>query len=414
MSCNSSPYINLSNLEADGCCTGLMANELQHLSAQYYDYMQPFVMTLAGKASVADTFGQRSRQDMNLNSLLDIHMLYGYLLAVYYERLNDINNDPVCHRDKGNLYYYDTYQFACIIKHFQCLNIDIIPALEVFNIDQTPLQVDGIGWMYIVRPAKDDCGESSLVCSALTGITFFNSVTLDSILLDGAPIAFTPYTGSNFTVMYNQIAADLLLLGYVVTVLSTAPSGEQVWSVCIPHSPAHALTIEVNYSKNYETLQNNGNWDFITNFISEANDLLFPAPYPNSGNAAYATTFKLWDRNNPYPGPPLIDLFNNTMTYYSNFSGFAIDTLFSVSNAWLQANYTVSPIYIPIGPGLMHWGIFDNNNIIYRMQIHRYVSIGQQTSTCVLTINPISGGNDNDIPYENPLCLTDDTPFQVY
>lgn len=434
MGCSSSQYVNFANLQADGCCTLLAANPLQYNSAQFYNYFRPFIMELVEKAAAADMFGHPKDQEQALDNLMDIHMLYGFLLAVQYQREWDQELNEPCHEDLGNLYYWDKYQFECITKYFLCKKIDILPALSMFDIDTTPQLQDGIGAMYIeqlpgedilVTPAVADCDDSSQSCSGDV-IVAPDSFELLDITFDGSSISPPVMTDSTLGALLTQIETYLeSLVGINLQVVITPTGGENFTiNVCVPHYLVDAIgEIKITTRARYQppaAICNEVLYDIIggpTQMQLNWNGFDCNSP----PDAAFPLTFDIILRDIDWTSPADDYIVATQQVITSNCGAEAtsmktimqnyLDSLWPGPGNWtfLLCIEEVDPL-----PLHTHWLHFNTTGAIIfdKFLLRVWGTPPEDTRDCEWTINPTGGA---DAVYEHVVdpCFEDKPLFHV-
>ncbi len=73
---------------------------------------------------------------------------------IYLEMNNDLLSSE-CGIDKGTDYYIDKYAIGCIRKHFYCNGYDVSGALEIYSLEPSMTELDGIAYMHIDFESTD-------------------------------------------------------------------------------------------------------------------------------------------------------------------------------------------------------------------------------------------------------------------
>lgn len=138
------------NIPYDGnCCrTDIVPTDLEQKTADYYDCISDKVWDLVKKMYASELYGNTLDSRAYANMINDFHYLYGYLVIIYYQRLEDAANNLPCHTDQGIAFYLDEYEIECIKKYFLCKNVNIDSLLEAFDLGQIG-DPDGINFMAI-------------------------------------------------------------------------------------------------------------------------------------------------------------------------------------------------------------------------------------------------------------------------
>jgi hypothetical protein len=136
--------------------------ETEHyLAKDYYSAMKENLQKILSNIYSAELFGKETETLYNMVN--DFHYLFGLLMIIYIERVNDARVnlliDDGCGVDQGTQYYIDKYNLDCIQKHFSCMGqgYDIQEALDVFGLNPDLQGLDGIGYMMIGGSSNPLC-----------------------------------------------------------------------------------------------------------------------------------------------------------------------------------------------------------------------------------------------------------------
>lgn len=418
MGCEITPYINLSNLEADGCCPVLGANELQYNAAQYYYLMSPYIMEQAKKAAAADAFGNLDAENRALDAMNDIHMLYGYLLSVHFQRVWDAELDTVCHRDFGNKYYYDKYKFECLAEHFLCLGIDIYPVLELFDINQQGLLTDGIEAMYIehtprillnVIAAVPDCANTAQVCVG-PAVSPIDSVSLEDILIDNVSINPAAHSEATMALLLAYVENLLEPMYQLAITIVNNGGGNFAIQVCASHADInHPDTVEI-----------------VAMYRRQPPMALSGAAYHLANGSGSPPAGILWNVAAPVPGTYTIILRDldwaspadnwivGTQVLITSICGGEGTSLVNRLFTWFNANYPGEfTLNQCIGGSISITQNAALSQYMHILRLEEWLLPAQVTQECTWTSANITGGS-NPVPvYEDTPCTTDDTIFHV-
>lgn len=131
------------------CCrTDIVPTDLEQKTSDYFDCLRDTIWNLIKKMYNAEIFGNNSDSRMYANMINDYYYLYGYLVIIYYQRIEDALNNPPCYEDQGIAYYLQEYDIECIKKYFQCKGVDISSLLNAFDLGSIG-EPDGVNFMSV-------------------------------------------------------------------------------------------------------------------------------------------------------------------------------------------------------------------------------------------------------------------------
>jgi len=134
------------------CCPSApkVPTQFEDMFSTYYSCAKPIIDSLISQYYSANIFGKPGPVLINIDKINDIHLLFGYLTAIYVGILEDQENDP-CGKAQSVSVYYDENKIDCIKAAFLCKGINISSLLAVFGLDdRNALQLfDGINFMCI-------------------------------------------------------------------------------------------------------------------------------------------------------------------------------------------------------------------------------------------------------------------------
>lgn len=149
------------NPDESKCCnTQIYPTILEGYSADFYNCIQNTLKQLVCDMYAAEQFGNEKLATELANLINDFHYLYGYMVILYFQRLEDAQNSPPCFMDKGNAEYWKEFQLECIRKYFQCKGVNITSLYNSFDLyPATTLGPDGINFMAIelAQPPTPNC-----------------------------------------------------------------------------------------------------------------------------------------------------------------------------------------------------------------------------------------------------------------
>ncbi len=116
---------------------------------------------MSTKATKLSRIGKRELANCHYNYVSDINNLEFLLKLIEIERQDDRDVDD-CNIDLGANFYGEKYNLACIHKYFLCLNINIEPLLNAYNLSFKTITEDGINFMQIEGPdLSDPCNDEA-------------------------------------------------------------------------------------------------------------------------------------------------------------------------------------------------------------------------------------------------------------
>lgn len=152
-----------SNIVYDpNCCNTipLIPTEYENLFSTYYSCAKTIIDPAVEEYYNAGLFGKADKAKFNIDTINDVHLLFGYLSVIYIGILEDMANDP-CGKPKPVSEYYDENKIDCIKKYFICKGININSLLAVFGLDDRNAKqlFDGINFMCLeeCNPQKPEC-----------------------------------------------------------------------------------------------------------------------------------------------------------------------------------------------------------------------------------------------------------------
>lgn len=134
--------------EGNCCRTDIVPTDLEQKTVDYFDCLRDKIWDLVKKMYISEAFGNTTQSQQLTNMINDYYYLYGYLVIIYYQRLEDASLNSPCFTDNGIAYYLEEYDIACIKKYFACKNVDISSLLNAFDLGVIG-PADGINFMAI-------------------------------------------------------------------------------------------------------------------------------------------------------------------------------------------------------------------------------------------------------------------------
>lgn len=140
------------------------ASIINHRLTQHRDFFfsgKNIFFDMSTKATKLTRIGKKELANFHYNHVSDINYLEFLLKLIEIERQDDRDIDT-CGVDQGANFYAAKYNLTCIYDYFQCININIEPLLNAYNLSFTLIPEDGINFMQIEGPdSSDPCNDDA-------------------------------------------------------------------------------------------------------------------------------------------------------------------------------------------------------------------------------------------------------------